>query len=274
MTQRVSIVTGAASGIGRAIAAALVRRGDIVLVADLAGEAVAAVASELSQAGPGRAQHATVDVRDAAAVDTLVQSAYHEHGRLDLMVNNAGIAVAGGVDELTLDHWDMIIDVNLRGVVHGVHAAFGRMKERRTGQILNTASLAGLYAPPMMAPYAAVKHAVVGLTLSLRAEAAPYGVRVSALCPGFVDTPMLDHVNPGLAQTAASRAGRAAATRLQRRPYPPEALAADALRGLARDQALIVTPTFARAVWLTNRLVPGLTQRLGAFEARRYARRR
>jgi short-subunit dehydrogenase len=151
---------------------------------------------------------------------------------------------------------------------------FFRMKERRTGQILNTASLAGLYAPPMMAPYAAVKHAVVGLTLSLRAEAAPYGVRVSALCPGFVDTPMLDHTNPNLPQTAASRAGRTAATRLQRRLYPPEAVAADALRGLDRDRALIVAPAFARAVWLANRLVPGLPQRLGAFEARRYARRR
>lgn len=274
MVDRVAIVTGGASGIGRALAAALVQRGGTVVVADLAGQAATTVAADLTQGGPGRAVAAEVDVRDAAAVDALVQVAYDQHGRLDLMVNNAGIAVAGAVDELTLDHWNAIIDVNLRGVVHGVHAAFSRMKQQRSGQILNTASLAGLYAPPLLAPYAAVKHAVVGLSLSLRADAAPYGVRVSVLCPGFVDTPMLDHANPHLPQTQASQGGRTAAIRLQRRLYPPAALAADALRGLNRNQAVIVTPAFARALWLTNRLVPGLLRQLGAVEASRYVRRR
>ena len=126
MADRVAIVTGGASGIGRALAAALTARGDTVLVADLAGDQAKIVAEELTGRGPGAAVAAELDVRDAAAVEALVASAYDHHGRLDLMVNNAGIAVGGETRELLLAHWDRVIDVNLRGVVHGVHAASAR----------------------------------------------------------------------------------------------------------------------------------------------------
>jgi NAD(P)-dependent dehydrogenase (short-subunit alcohol dehydrogenase family) len=273
MADRVAIVTGGGSGIGRALAGALTARGDTVLVADLAGDAAKATAEALTGRGPGTAVAAELDVRDPAAVEALVALAYDDHGRLDLMVNNAGIAVAGTVDEMTLDHWNRIIDVNLRGVVHGVHAAYPRMKQRRTGRILNTASLAGLIESPMMAPYVATKHAVVGLTLSLRAEAARHGVRVSVLCPGFVDTPLLDHANPDLPQTDAGRNARASAVRVQRRLYSPESLAADILRGLDRNRAVIVAPGSARLVWYANRFVPGLVRRVVQVEGNRQARR-
>jgi NAD(P)-dependent dehydrogenase (short-subunit alcohol dehydrogenase family) len=257
MADRVAIVTGGASGIGRALAGALTARGDTVIVADVAGGQGKIAAEELTERGPGVAVAAELDVRDPAAVETLVAAAYDDYGRLDLMVNNAGIAVGGAVDELTLEHWSRAIDVNLRGVVHGVHAAYPRMKERRTGQILNTASLAGLIEAPMMAPYVATKHAVVGLTLSLRAEAARHGVKVSVLCPGFVDTPLLDRVNPDLPPTEAGRNARASAVRIQRRLYPPADLARDVLHGLDRNTAVIVTPTTARIAWYANRYLPG-----------------
>jgi NAD(P)-dependent dehydrogenase (short-subunit alcohol dehydrogenase family) len=273
MADRVAIVTGGASGIGRALAAALTARGDTVLVADVAGEAAKAVAEALTRRGPGSAVPAEVDVRDAAAVQALVDSAYREYGRLDLMANNAGIAVGGSVEEMTLEHWNTTIDVNLRGVVHGVHAAYPRMRQRRAGQILNTASLAGLTEPPMMAPYTATKHAVVGLTLSLRAEAARYGVRVSVLCPGFVDTPLLDHANPDLPQTEAGRNARASALRIQRRLYPPGRLAGDIMRGLERDRAVIVAPATARLAWYANRFVPGLVRRVVQAQGNRQATR-
>jgi NAD(P)-dependent dehydrogenase (short-subunit alcohol dehydrogenase family) len=273
MADRVAIVTGGASGIGRALAGALIARGDTVLVADLAGDAAKATAEALTGRGPGTAVVAELDVRDAAAVEALVASAYDDYGRLDLMVNNAGIAVGGTVEEMTLDHWNRSIDVNLRGVVHGVHAAYPRMKQRRTGQILNTASLAGLTEPPMMAPYTATKHAVVGLTLSLRAEAARHGVRVSVLCPGFVDTPLLDHANPDLPQTEAGRNARASAVRIQRRLYSAESLAGDIVRGLDRDRAVIVAPLSARLAWYANRFVPGLVRRVIQIEGNRQAKR-
>jgi len=105
-----------------------------------------------------------------------------------VMVNNAGIGVGGEASELTLAHWERVIDVNLRGVIHGVHAAYPVMIAQRSGHIVNTASLAGLMPSPWLTPYAMTKHAVVGLTLSLRAKAAAHGVRVTAVCPGVVDT--------------------------------------------------------------------------------------
>src|SRR5207248_6593438 len=120
----------------------------------------------------------------------------NRHGRLDLMVNNAGIGIGGETRELLLAHWDRIIDVNLRGVVHGVHAAYPVMIEQGSGHIVNTASLAGLLPSPGATPYAMTKHAVVGLSLSLRGEAAAYGVRVTAVCPGVVETPILDKGGP------------------------------------------------------------------------------
>ena len=273
MADRVAIVTGGASGIGRALAGALTARGDTVVIADVAGVPAKITAEELTARGPGIAVAAELDVRDPAAVETLVAGAYDDYGRLDLMVNNAGIAVGGSVDELTLEHWNRTIDVNLRGVVHGVHVAYPRMQQRRTGQILNTASLAGLTEPPMMAPYVATKHAVVGLTLSLRAEAARHEVRVSVLCPGFIDTPLLDRANPDLPQTEAGRNARASAVRIQRRLYPPDNLARDVLRGLDRNIAVIVAPTSARIAWYANRYLPGAVRRIVTTVSARQVKR-
>jgi NAD(P)-dependent dehydrogenase (short-subunit alcohol dehydrogenase family) len=144
---RIAIVTGAASGIGQALAGALVSRGDTVVLADIDGEGAERAASELARRGPGTGSPAVLDVRDAAAVQALVDETRDKHGRLDLMVNNAGIGVGGDAGELLLAHWDRVIDVNLRGVVHGVHAAYPLMIRQRSGQIVNTASLAGLIWP-------------------------------------------------------------------------------------------------------------------------------
>src|SRR5579864_3284825 len=120
----IAIVTGAASGIGQALASALVARGDTVVAADIDGDGAERVAQELARHGPGKATPATVDVRDAAAVQALVDGTRDRYGRLDVLVNNAGVAVGGEARQLLLAHWDRVIDVNLRGVVHGVHAAY------------------------------------------------------------------------------------------------------------------------------------------------------
>jgi NAD(P)-dependent dehydrogenase (short-subunit alcohol dehydrogenase family) len=254
MTSRIAVITGGASGIGRAIATALVLRGDTVIVADLDKEGADAVAGRLSERGTAEA--AALDVTDPEAVAALYRSVRERHGRLDLVFNNAGIAVGGRTDELTLDHWNKTLDVNLRGVIHGVHAAYPIMLEQGHGHILNTASLAGLVPAPMMLPYTTTKHAVVGMSLALRAEAAPKGVRVSAICPGFVDTPLLDNANPDLPATEAGSHAREAALKVQRKLYTPEALARDVLRGIDKNQALIVAPASARAAWRGVRLSP------------------
>ena len=108
------------------------------------------------------------------------------------MFNNAGISIGGETEELTLDHWNSIIDVNIRGVVHGVHAAYPVMVRQGSGHIVNTASMGGLMAAGLLTSYVMTKHAVVGLSLALRSEAAAHGVGVTAVCPSAVDTPILD----------------------------------------------------------------------------------
>jgi NAD(P)-dependent dehydrogenase (short-subunit alcohol dehydrogenase family) len=251
---RIAVITGGASGIGRALATALVRRGDTVVVADLDKEGAEMVAARLSE--QGTAEAAELDVTDAEQVGSLYRDVAERHGRLDLVFNNAGIAVGGRTDELTLDHWNRTLDVNLRGVIHGVHAAYPILLEQGHGHILNTASLAGLVPAPLMLPYTTTKHAVVGMSLALRAEAAPKGVRVSAICPGFVDTPLLDNANPDLPATEAGTNARAAALKVQRRLYTAEALARDVLRGIDKNQALIVAPASARAAWRGVRMSP------------------
>lgn len=145
---RSAIVTGGGSGIGAALTRALVAAGAHVLCADMdpnTAEAVASVA-----AGPGTARARRVDVTSAEEVGAAVDDLVAEHGRIDLMFNNAGISLLGDTETLTLEHWSSIIDVNIRGVVHGVHAAYPRMVAQRGGHIVNTASMGGLMAAGLL----------------------------------------------------------------------------------------------------------------------------
>jgi NAD(P)-dependent dehydrogenase (short-subunit alcohol dehydrogenase family) len=265
---KVAIVTGGASGIGAALVRALAARGARVVIADVDIVGAKTVAEQAGQAGSDQVSTAALDVRDAGAVADLISKTAGEHGRLDFMFNNAGIAVGGKVEELSLVHWDAVIDVNLRGVVHGVHAAYPLMLGQGFGHIVNTASLAGLVPGPMLAPYAAAKHAVVGLSLALRAEAAGRGVMVSVVCPGFVDTPLLGRVNQDLPQTETGL-NAAALARLTGRLYDADALARDVLRGIARNQAVIVAPGSARLAWRMARYTPGLSMRTLSAAIRR-----
>jgi NAD(P)-dependent dehydrogenase (short-subunit alcohol dehydrogenase family) len=256
---RVAIVTGGGSGIGAALVRALAARGATVVIADIDETAAKSVADQVA-AGGADVSTVVLDVRDAAAVSGLVNNVSAERGALDFIFNNAGIAIGGLVEELTLDHWDRVIDVNIRGVVHGVHAAYPVMLRQGHGHIVNTASLAGLVPGPSLAPYTAAKHAVVGLSLSLRAEGASRGVKVSAVCPGFVDTPLLGRVNSGLPQTETGANAAALARRLGKL-YEADRLAQDVLRGVERNRALIVAPRSARVAWRMARYAPGFTMR-------------
>lgn len=239
-----AVVTGAASGIGRALAGALVARGATVVLADLNGPGAASAAAALGD----RAGAATVDVTDAAAVQGLVEGTVAQYGRLDLLFNNAGIGGGGPVEDLDLATWRQVVGVDLLGVVHGVAAAYPVMVRQGSGHIVNTASLAGLVPAPHLAPYAAAKHAVVGLSVTLRVEAAVHGVRVSAVCPGPVETPLLDAPGPVDARKLLTSA--------LGQPYPAGRLAEEVLDGVAEDRALIVAPESARDAWSAYRTDP------------------
>jgi NAD(P)-dependent dehydrogenase (short-subunit alcohol dehydrogenase family) len=249
---RTAIVTGAGSGIGAALARALTAAGADVVHADIDGEAAA------REARGGRA--AQVDVSDAAAVQRLVDEVVDRAGHLDLIFNNAGIGAGGETELIPLADWDRIIDVNIRGVVHGVAAAYPVMVRQGAGHIVNTASLAGLVPAGLITPYAMTKHAVVGLSQSLRVEAATKGVRVTVVCPGVVETPLLDSKDP---------VGRFDARRYLtvdqgvRHPMAAADLAAEVLDGVAKNRAVVVAPAQARVAWRLGRLAPGLLAALG-----------
>jgi NAD(P)-dependent dehydrogenase (short-subunit alcohol dehydrogenase family) len=256
-----ALVTGAAQGIGLALATALSADGWRVTLSDIDGEGVRAAAARL----PG-ARALTLDVTDAEAVEHTV-AAVEATEPLRVLVNNAGVVPRGGDrGRYPVAEWNRVVAVNLMGVVHGVNAAYPRMRDRGSGVILNVASLAGLVAGPGLGPYAATKHAVVGLSLGLRADAAPYGVRVSALCPSWVDTAILDSPTPDGTPVRAHLAEFGLGA-----PVPPAEIARLALDGLRRNRALIVGPRVARQVWWAHRLVPGLVERRSGRVARALA---
>jgi NAD(P)-dependent dehydrogenase (short-subunit alcohol dehydrogenase family) len=257
---KVAIVTGGASGIGRAIGEQLASHGARVVLADRNAEGAAQVAGGLVSAGH-RASAATVDVIDASAVQALVQATAAAHGRLDYLFNNAGVAVAGEVRDMALADWDRLIDVNVRGVVHGVVAAYPLMIQQGFGHIVNTASAAGLGPTPGFTAYATTKHAVVGLSTSLRGEAARRGVRVSVVCPGFIDTPLLT-TSPLL------NIDREAALKFMKfRLTSVEECARALLRGVSRNRGIIVITPVARMGWVLYRYAPRLTLRALAWFA-------
>jgi NAD(P)-dependent dehydrogenase (short-subunit alcohol dehydrogenase family) len=267
------VITGGASGIGAALGAELVRVGAHVTLADI-DHRVTATAHRAAAGGPGTARAVHLDVRDAGTVQAVVEDVIERHSALDYLFNNAGIGLGGPTHELTVEHWDQVLDVNLRGVINGILAAYPRMVDQGRGHIVNTASAAGLVAPPFVVPYATSKHAVVGLSTGLRPEAAIYGVRVSVLCPAAVETPILDEL-PGADLPATASAPVAARTYLaavRQRPIPADRFARAALRGVAADEAIIVVPRSAKALWMLHRASPRLVQRINRFLARRVQR--
>jgi NAD(P)-dependent dehydrogenase (short-subunit alcohol dehydrogenase family) len=207
------------------------------------------------------ARGCALDVREAPAVQTAIKDACRTNGRLDYLFNNAGIGMAGEADEIPLAAWERIIDVNLRGVIHGVMAAYPVMLKQGFGHIINTASLPGLVPSPLLTPYAMTKHAVVGLSASLRIEAAARGVRVSVLCPSAIETPILDKAElPGLPTPVWIPNIRRYLSRAAGPSYPVDKLAEEALDAIGRNRGVIVIPARARVAWRMGRLFPRLVE--------------
>jgi NAD(P)-dependent dehydrogenase (short-subunit alcohol dehydrogenase family) len=249
-----AIVTGAGSGIGAALCRALVSAGATVVCTDIDGDAAERTAAALG----ANARSARLDVTDAAAVQTAVDEVVDRAGRLDLMFNNAGIVWGGDTELLTLDQWNAIIDVNIRGVVYGVAAAYPLMVRQGHGHIINTASMAGLTAAGQITSYVATKHAVVGLSLALRSEAVTRGVGVLVVCPSAVETPILDKgAVGGFVGRDYFLQGQGVKT-----AYDADRLARDTLRAIERNKAVLVKPRLAHAQWLFARLAPGMMQRM------------
>lgn len=251
-------ITGGGSGIGRSLATLLASRGEIVCVADVNLEAAQKSAAECE----GNAVAVYADVSDAAQLKSCIEAFTAEHGRLDYIFNIAGIGIGGETDEIPLLAWRHIVDINVFGVLHGVMAAYPIMLKQGYGHIINCASLAGLGPAPLLAPYALSKHAVVGLSTSLRIEAAARGVKVSVLCPSAVETPILESQNPEVFGIKWKPDLRRFLTALAGPPYPVEKFAAEALTAVEKNKGVIVLTWRARLAWQLGRLSPALVEKV------------
>lgn len=258
---KVVLITGGASGIGRNLGRLLVASGAKVVLGDWNAAAVLRTADKLG------CQSTVMDVRDPDDVAKAVAFTEQTYGPVDVMINNAGVVVVGEAHTLERAQWSRIVDVNLNGVIHGVQAVYGAMVTRGRGQIINVASIAGLFPSAGQAAYVCSKYGVVGLSHALRAEASRHGVKVNVACPGIIDTTMRN--------TFTSTDGRGAAIR----EFLPQGASVDAcaktiLRGAARNRpTIVITPLAHLLAWLM-RLAPRLGLWLNALSFRWLLRRR
>lgn len=254
---KTALVTGAASGIGRATALRFAEEGAAVLCTDVDGDGAAETASQIESAG-GRAIGVILDVTNAGQAASVTKNSVEFTGAIDILVNNAGVSIAGGVAELTPEQWDRVFDVNLKSIYLMSNAIWPHFKSRRGGVILNTASIAGQIANFGEAAYCATKASVIMLTKCMAADGAAHGIRVNCVCPGWVETPMLA---AGFDKRRNPEAARAAIVSLH--PLGRFGLPRDIANGflyLASDDASWVTGT---ALTIDGGLTSALHLRFG-----------
>ncbi|OBH08668.1 SDR family oxidoreductase [Mycobacterium sp. E3247] len=268
----VAIVTGGGMGLGEALCEELGRRGATVVVADIDGDAARQVAQRLAQAGTS-AVAVPVDVADPIAMAELIENTVSEYGRIDYMINNAGIAIGGDSRDLSMQQWRRVLDVDLLGVVYGTVHAYRAMARQGHGHIINVSSLSGLVPQPGNAAYCTSKHGIVGLSLSLRAEGVDLGVKVSAACPGDMKTKIYDNM------VVVNMPREQVATLSRRTHYLMPQMSAEAaaraiLRGAERNRPLIVFPAVVQVIWHLYRRFPGLFYRVNVHRMRLFRRLR
>ncbi len=242
LKDRTAVVTGGASGIGRALALLFARESANVVVADLDEAGMAETVAGVSQAGR-RALAVKIDVSRLADVEALADRAFGEFGAVHVVCNNAGVALWGGLESVTHKDWEWAMGVNLWGVIHGVEAFVPRMVAgKQPGHVVNTASMAGLIASQGLGIYNTTKYAVVGLSETLQKDLRGYDIGVSVLCPMGVNTQIRqsDRNRPAaLRNEAAEREGRA--VELIGRYLPPEHVAERVLRAIYANRLYVIT---------------------------------
>ncbi len=197
---KVVVITGASSGLGEATARLLAAQGASVVLGARRSERIQAVVDELNSSG-GKALAIPTDVTHADEVKRLVDAAVQTFGRIDVMINNAGLMPHSPLERLKIDDWNRMIDVNIKGVLYGIAAALPYMKQQKAGQIINVSSVAGHKVRPGSAVYAATKAAVLTLSEGLRQEVKPYNIRTTVISPGAIATELPNSVTePDIAE--------------------------------------------------------------------------
>ena len=255
---KVAIVTGAASGIGRALCEELAARGARVVATDINDEVLE---TAFSQMKPSKhpVQTARLDVTDHAAFRQLIQDTATREGRLDYLFNNAGIAIAGEIRDLEIEHWLKVLDVNLNGVIYGSVEAYKLMVDQGFGHIVNLSSMEGMTAFPGTVSYVASKFAVMGLSQGMWIEGTDLGVNVSVVCPGFIRTPIFETsptINLDREEFLKSLAP------YEKFSMSPEECARVILKGVRKKKLIIPVTSLVHVLWRLARLSPTLMLKL------------
>lgn len=248
-TGKIAVVTGGTSGIGYAVAEELLKRGATVWVIGSRQESVEK--AKVSFAAYDSARFLAVDVTVADEVKGMIDTCVRESGRLDYLFNNAGIGMTHPSAYLTLDMWKKAIDLNLWGVIYGIHFALPVMLAQKSGHIVNTSSLAGITAPPAQTVYCATKYAVTGMTEALRYEFFEKGIAFTTVCPANVATAIF------------------AGTDVPKEAIPADEAAKIVLAGVARKDGIIIFPEFAKKMYERLEADPALKEKFMLEYARR-----
>jgi NAD(P)-dependent dehydrogenase (short-subunit alcohol dehydrogenase family) len=248
---KTAVITGAASGIGRELALALAReRCSSLLLADINETGLKQTLELVNQVG-GSGEVFLCDVSKLGDVMKLADHCFEKWGKVDLLVNNAGVASTGFMGDIPMKDWEWIVSINFWGVVYGCHAFVPRMKQQGSGYIVNVASAAGILSSPEMAPYNATKAAVVSISETLKGELAPYNIGVTVLCPTFVKTNLLDQMRfTDDFQRKCSTAGMANAR------WTPERIAGLVVDAVKKEKMYLVPQFAAKVFWYSKRLSP------------------
>lgn len=260
---KTAFVTGGGSGIGRALCEALAKRGASVVVTDINVKEAERTAAAIASAG-GKARARVLDVTDEGAVFRAVEETASDAGGIDYYFNNAGIGISADALDLSMTQWKKVFDVNLFGVIYGTMAAYGVMARQGRGHIINISSMAGFAPFSINTPYTAAKHAVYGLTESLRHEAAGHGVRMTLVCPGIVRTGFYD------ALEIIGTTRETYMSWMPRRLITPERAASIILDGAAKNRKRIVFPLHARLLWWVKKIAPGALDVMNKIMVKKY----
>lgn len=248
------LITGAGSGIGKATSLKAASFGATLIISDLNPEALEQTSAEARALGANGVDTHVVDVSDWDDMQAMATKVGKKHGALDVLVNNAGVGLAGDFLSTTVEDWHWVLGINLMGVVHGCKLFAPAMVDQGRGHIVNLASAAGYYAAPDMSAYSASKHAVLGLSESLRAEMSASGVGVSAICPGVINTGI---VASSRMRGAAGEAQDKIVSFYRKRNYGPELVADAIMSAIRHNRAVVPVSPEAWLMYGAKRFTPG-----------------
>ncbi len=251
LKDKVVVITGAGSGIGRAAALAFARKGADLVIVDNREDRLKSVEFEVMKTG-SRVISRKVDVSVRAQVEKLAKSVIKEKGHVDVLINNAGVVVAGKVEDTDYKNWEWVFGINFWGVLYGVKSFLPFMIERKSGHIVNTSSLSGLCANPATGAYSCTKFAIAALSESLRAELKMHHIGVSTICPGFINTNIMEDGKIGIKESAISN--KTNVVNFYKKSWSPDRVAKAMVKAVRRNRSVVPVGPESWIMWYTKRL--------------------